>query len=153
MSVEIERMDRCCVGYEGRQIEHSAYAVVHHHRQGPGHKLELPLHSKQNDEKEYDGDEPRSDSHKHDPAVFRQFSEGSAGYQRPVQQAKNYFCNHEEGWGAPNEDHVHPSGDLGGEPTQAVAPLLRVLGIGGTGLRSYLGRKVCHYHKNISTQA
>lgn len=42
------------------------------------------MEAEEDDEEEDDGEDPQSDGHKHDPAVFRRVQVGGAGYQRPV---------------------------------------------------------------------
>lgn len=44
------------------------------------------MDTEQDEEKEDDGEEPQSDSHKHDPAVHRFYPVGTAGNQCPVEQ-------------------------------------------------------------------
>lgn len=57
-----------------------------------------------------------------------------------------YFSHHEYSWDASDKGHVHHNGDVSRQPSEAVAPLLRALGVGGAGLRGNLGREVCHDH-------
>lgn len=52
------------------------------------------MDAEQDEEKEDDGEEPQSDSHKQDPAVRRMFPVGAAGNQCPMEQP--YYLQTEE---------------------------------------------------------
>lgn len=57
-----------------------------------------------------------------------------------------YFSYHEDGRDASDKGNVHHGGDISSQPSDAVAPLVRALGVGCAGLRVNLGREVCHDH-------
>lgn len=142
----MEGVHRRCVGQEGGQIEERGYAVIRHHRQRPGDEGEFLLGAEQDHEEEDGGEDPQGDGHKHHKAIRWQRCVGGAGYQCPMEQAQNYFSHHEDGRDASDKGHVQHIGDVGGQSSEAVASLLRALGVGGAGFRSNLGREVCHDH-------
>ena len=61
-------------------------------------------------------------------------------------EATHYFSHHEDSRDASDKSHVHHGGDVSSQPSEAVAPMLRALGVGGAGFCGNLGWEVCHDH-------
>lgn len=70
---------------------------------------------------------------------------GAQTQNRSGPAATYYFSDHEESWDASDEGHVRQAGQIRRQPSEAVAPLLSALGVGGAGLRGNFGREVRHW--------